>query len=287
MLKKRSGWAFPKALVLVEPEIGVEDDDVGVGRAELEESFAVGVAGGRLGGRSGRRQGREIGGSGHGSSSRWGRRIGQSAGRAAGGERRRATFAGWGRLRPRPMLADPGEGLPRNRPPGTRDRERRETRNGRERAVDVPEGGQGGAMRRSGRRPLPSPVPGKRFAPPGMEPAEGAPRPTRPGTAPRHERTPLPALEPLASSAPLRSWCRPPRARRFRRLAGKEGPAGQRSTLDTVRSIFQRLDADRDGRVTAVERGTRRSAWPCSTSTTSTRARGSIATSSSCSTATS
>ncbi|MEE2939749.1 MAG: hypothetical protein VX460_05140, partial [Planctomycetota bacterium] len=30
-------------------------------------------------------------------------------------------------------------------------------------------------------------------------------------------------------------------------------PKGQRSTLDTVRSIFQRLDADRDGRVTAAE----------------------------------
>ena len=35
---------------------------------------------------------------------------------------------------------------------------------------------------------------------------------------------------------------------------GKGGvPQGQRSTLDTVRSIFQRLDADRDGRVTAAE----------------------------------
>lgn len=35
---------------------------------------------------------------------------------------------------------------------------------------------------------------------------------------------------------------------------GKGGtPGAQRSTLDTVRSIFQRLDADRDGRVTAVE----------------------------------
>ena len=35
---------------------------------------------------------------------------------------------------------------------------------------------------------------------------------------------------------------------------GKGGvPKGQRSTLDTVRSIFQRLDADRDGRVTAAE----------------------------------
>ena len=144
------------------------------------------------------------------------------------------------------MLADPES--PRNRPPGTRDRGEGNVANGRG-AADVP----GRTWRpRDGPDVVPYPSHAQRApAPPGMEP-EGASRPIRPMTTPRHERTPHPASRPLALSVPLRSGRGPSRARRSRHPR-KGVPKGQRSTLDTVRSIFEGLDADRDGRVTAAE----------------------------------